>query len=108
MGDHVPYAIEAWPEGRQRHLSAESGLYGRIITEGMFGIRPTGFKSFILTPRLPQEWNYMNLRKIHAFNSCFDVEVKRIGNGKLEVSVINEGICKKYVLKEGSNLTIKL
>ena len=108
LGDHVPYAIEAWPEGRQRHLSAESGLYGRIITEGMFGIRPTGFKSFILTPRLPQEWNYMNLRKIHAFNSCFDVEVKRIGNGKLEVSVINEGICKKYVLKEGSNLTIKL
>ena len=108
LGDHVPYAIEAWPEGRQRHLSAESGLYGRIITEGMFGIRPTGFKSFILTPRLPQEWNYMNLRKIHAFNSCIDIEVKRIENGKLEVSVINEGNSKKYVLKEGANLTIKL
>lgn len=35
LGDHVPYAIEAWPEGSQRHLSAESGLYGRIITEGI-------------------------------------------------------------------------
>ena len=33
LGEHVPYAIEAWPEGEQRHLSAESGLYGRIITE---------------------------------------------------------------------------
>lgn len=54
LGEHVPYAIEAWPEGEQRHLSAESGLYGRIITEGLFGIRPIGFKSFTLTPRLPQ------------------------------------------------------
>ena len=42
LGEHVPYAIEAWPEGNQRHLSAESGLYARIITEGMIGIRPTG------------------------------------------------------------------
>lgn len=42
LGDHVPYPIEAWPEGSQRHLSAESGLYCRIITEGLFGIRPTG------------------------------------------------------------------
>ena len=50
LGDHVPYAIEAWPEGSQRHLSAESGLYGRIITEGMFGIRPTGLKSSLYSP----------------------------------------------------------
>lgn len=108
LGDHVPYAIEAWPEGGQRHLSAESGLYARIITEGMFGIRPIGFKSFTLTPRLPQEWNYMNLRKIYAFDSCFDIEVKRMENGKLEVNVINGEKSKKYVLKEGSTLTIKL
>ena len=57
LGDHVPYAIEAWPEGSQRHLSAESGLYCRIVTEGMFGIRPTGLKSFTFTPRLPAEWD---------------------------------------------------
>lgn len=63
LGEHVPYAIEAWPEGGQRHLSAESGLYGRIITEGLFGIRPTGFNSFILTPRLPEVWSHMALRK---------------------------------------------
>lgn len=42
LGEHVPYPIEAWPEGNQRHLSAESGLYCRIFTEGLFGIRPTG------------------------------------------------------------------
>ena len=27
LGDHVPYAVEAWPEGNQRHLSTESALY---------------------------------------------------------------------------------
>lgn len=36
LADHVPYPIEAWPEGQQRHLSAESGLYCRVITEGLF------------------------------------------------------------------------
>lgn len=77
LGEHIPYAIEAWPEGNQRHLSAESGLYCRIITEGMFGIRPTGFKSFVLTPRLPAEWNQMSLHKIQAFGSSFDVEIQR-------------------------------
>ncbi|MBQ4163047.1 MAG: hypothetical protein IJD84_09260 [Parabacteroides sp.] len=108
LGDHVPYAIEAWPEGSQRHLSAESGLYGRIITEGLFGIRPTGFKSFMLTPRLPQNWKYMNLRHIHAFDSCFDIEVKRMEDGKLEVCVISKEKQKKYRIKDGAVLTIKL
>ena len=87
LGEHVPYAIEAWPEGGQRHLSAESGLYGRIITEGMFGIRPVGFKEFIATPRLPQAWNEMRLRNICAFGTTFDMEVNRLANGKLQVSV---------------------
>ena len=67
LGDHVPYAIEAWPEGSQRHLSAESGLYCRILTEGVFGIRPTGFRSFTLTPRLPAAWDRMSLRRVRAF-----------------------------------------
>ena len=108
LGDHVPYAIEAWPEGSQRHLSAESALYARIITEGIFGIRPTGFKSFTLTPRLPQEWPHMSLKKIGAFGACFDIEVKRLDNGKLEVIVTNEAKSKKYTIKEGHTLNIKL
>ncbi|MBR5541069.1 MAG: hypothetical protein IKU64_01725 [Bacteroides sp.] len=108
LGDHVPYAIEAWPEGSQRHLSAESALYARIITEGIFGIRPTGFKSFTLTPRLPQEWPHMSLKKIHAFDSCFNVEVKRLNNGKLEVLVTQYNKSKKYIIKEGETLKISL
>ena len=108
LGDHVPYAIEAWPEGSQRHLSAESALYARIITEGIFGIRPTGFKNFTLTPRLPQEWPQMSLKKIGAFNACFDIDVKRLANGKLEVTVTNGTKNKKYVIKEGQNIKVRL
>ena len=108
LGDHVPYAIEAWPEGSQRHLSAESALYARIITEGIFGIRPTGFKSFTLTPRLPQEWPHMSLKKIGAFGTCFDIEVKRLDNGKLEVIVKNGAKIKKFIVKDGQTIKVKL
>ena len=80
LGDHVPYAIEAWPEGGQRQLSAESALYARVIIEGMFGIRPVGLHSFTVSPRLPKEWNGMSLRHIHICNSDFDLRVVRLGN----------------------------
>lgn len=108
LGEHVPYAIEAWPEGNQRHLSAESGLYCRIITEGMFGIRPTGLKSFSLTPRLPKDWDYMNLGKIGAFGGDVDIEVKRLSDSKLSV-VVKAGdkvLCNRKI-KEGEEIRIK-
>lgn len=108
LGDHVPYAIEAWPEGSQRHLSAESGLYCRIITEGVFGIRPTGLKSFTFTPRLPAEWNKMNLRNIKAFNATFDIEVTR-ENGKQSVAVKAGGKTLLHkTFKEGEIISVKL
>lgn len=108
LGEHVPYAIEAWPEGGQRHLSAESGLYGRIITEGLFGIRPTGFNSFILTPRLPEVWSHMALRKIGAFGSKFDIEIDRLPNNRLQVKIINGNKIQQHFIKVGNKLTIKL
>jgi hypothetical protein len=69
LGDHVPYAVEAWPEGQQRHLSAESGLYARVVTEGLFGIEATSLRSFTITPRLPQDWPRMALRHMRAFGA---------------------------------------
>lgn len=108
LGDHVPYAIEAWPEGGQRHLSAESGLYGRIITEGMFGIRPTGLKSFTITPRLPQEWDHMALKKVCAFGTRFDIEVNRISGGKLQIKVTDGKKTQRFTMKCGSKLSVKL
>ncbi len=108
LGEHVPYAVEAYPEGNQRHLSAESGLYCRIYTEGMFGMRPTGFNSFTTTPRLPKEWNTMALRNIHSFGNVFDIEVARAGAGKLTVTIKKDGKEKRYTIKEGATQKIVL
>jgi hypothetical protein len=107
LGEHVPYAVEAYPEGNQRHLSAESGLYCRIYTEGMFGMRPIGFTSFNCTPRLPKEWNEMALRNIHSFGNVFDLEVARAA-GKLVIKIKKAGQEKKYTIKEGATQRIEL
>jgi hypothetical protein len=108
LGEHVPYAVEAYPEGNQRHLSAESGLYCRIYTEGLFGMRPVGFNAFDMTPRLPKEWNHMALRNIHSFGNVFDLEVKRAGKDKLAITVTKGNSKKKYIIKEGEKKRIEL
>ncbi len=33
LGERVPYAVEAYPEHNMRHLSGESALFCRIISE---------------------------------------------------------------------------
>lgn len=107
LGDHVPYPVEAWPEGNQRHLSAESALYCRIITEGLFDIRPTGLRQFRITPHLPKGWKRMALRRVHGFGNVFDIEVAECKdssilkvtpeNGKAEISSVDGG--SGYVVK---------
>jgi hypothetical protein len=108
LGEHVPYPVEAYPEGNQRHLSAESGLYCRIYTEGLFGIRPVGFNSFECTPRLPDGWNQMALKNMHAFGNVFDLIVNRAGAGKLGITIKNGEKVRKYVVKEGATQTVQL
>jgi hypothetical protein len=90
LGDHVPYPVEAWPEGNQRHLSAESGLYCRVVTEGLFGIEPIGFRSFKMNPRLPEGWNFMKLKNIRAFQSDFDINIVR-HRKNLKIQILTEG-----------------
>jgi hypothetical protein len=108
LGEHVPYAVEAYPEGNQRHLSAESGLYCRIYTEGLFGMRPAGFNSFECSPRLPNGWNQMALRNIHSFGNVFDIVVNRAGAGKLAITIKKGQKEEKYVIKEGAAKLIQL
>lgn len=96
LGEHVPYPVEAWPEGGQRHLAAESALYCRAVTEGLFGIIPTGFHQFTVAPRLPKGWKYMRLHNIKAFGQVFDVEARRKGSGEtITVKTINGKVIKK-------------
>ena len=108
-GDHVPYFIEAWPEGSgsMRQLSAESGLYCRIFTEGLFGIRPTGFRSFEMTPSLPAAWDRAALRHIRAFGSDFDLEIERVASDRLRVTLRRQDKNPQiHILKSGMTLRI--
>ena len=108
LGDHVPYPVEAWPEGDQRHLSSESALYCRIFTEGLFGMRPSGLDRFSCTPRLPDGWPKMALRSVRAFNRNFDLIVERKGDGQL-ITVLEKGkTIASHELAIGKSVEIKL
>ena len=76
----------------------------------MFGIRPTGFDSFKITPRLAEGWNQMALRHIRAFGGDFDLTVSRLPGGKLEIAVDNrlKGNRKSYRIPDGDSVEIKL
>ncbi|MBQ6192396.1 MAG: hypothetical protein IJK51_08880 [Bacteroidaceae bacterium] len=108
LGEHVPYVVEAWPEGGQRHLAAESGLYCRIITEGLLGFRPTGFRSFTLTPQMPTTWSEYSLHGIYACtDSPINIEVTRKGKGKLGVKIEKNGKpIKSFVITPGETIKV--
>lgn len=75
LGAHVPYAVEAFPEGNQRHLSAESALFCRIVTEGLCGMMPVGLHRISLQPSVPSSLGWLKVSRICACSSCFDVEI---------------------------------
>ena len=87
LGHHVPYPVEAQPEGDGRHLAAESALFARVFTEGFFGIVPTGLHSFTVRPNLPKMWKRAALRNVKAYGTEFDLEVMR-QNGKICVRMM--------------------
>ena len=97
LGEHVPYPVEAWPEGDQRQLSAESALYCRVITEGLFGLDPLGLGGFSIVPRLPAGWTSMSLDHMAAFGADWNIVVRgrRVSvsrNGRLVKDVRWDGI----------------
>jgi hypothetical protein len=107
LGDHVPYPVEAYPEGGQRHLSAESGLYCRIYTEGLFGIRPVGLKSFSITPHLPEAWDYMRIIKMHGFNHLYDIDVTRESD-MIRLKITSDGrVVLNKLITNGTTQTVK-
>lgn len=109
LGDHVPYAVEAWPEGNQRHLSTESALYCRIVTEGLFGIRPISLNAFKLTPQLPENWDKMALKRFCAFGAIVDIEIERGKGHKLSVLVKKDNkVAGKYKVENGKSIEVRI
>jgi hypothetical protein len=107
-GFRVPYVVEAWPENGMAHLSAESALYCRIFTEGILGLEPIGFNAFLLRPNLPSDWNNLEIRNIHAFNSVIDVHLTR-EQDKIRMTVNKNGkllVSKK--INNGTQATIHI
>lgn len=73
--DRVPYAVEAYPEGGKRHLSGESALFVRVITEGMFGIVPEGLDSFSFVPMLYEGFSHLYLYSVSICGECYDIKI---------------------------------
>ena len=51
LGSHSPYPYEAYPEGNRAHLAAESLLFARVVTEGLFGLRAVGLNTLRIQPQ---------------------------------------------------------
>lgn len=110
LGKHVPYPIEAVPEGNASHLAAESALYARVFTEGVLGITPVGLGAFHIKPSLPKAWNRVALRRIRAFGAMFDIELLRDGPD-IRLNVYSGSplrCCRTEVFVEGGGCTVKV
>jgi len=86
LGEHVPYPVEAYPENNMKHLSAESALYCRIFLEGLLGIEAVSFSELKITPKLPDDWDYLELKSVYLFSKPYDIYIKR-ENKKLRLTI---------------------
>ena len=81
----MPYVIEAYPEYNMRHLSAESALYARTITDGLLNVEFTkeGFK---LNPMLPKELKHVTIKNIFISGELYNIEIENV-DGKTKESI---------------------
>ena len=79
LGERVPYAVEAYPEGGKRHLSGESALFCKVISEGILDMTPTGLSTFTIKPSLPATLDHLYMTGIRAHGGVFDVFVEKDG-----------------------------
>lgn len=73
LGSHAPYPFEAYPEGNRAQLAAESLLFARAVTEGLFGLRAVGLAQLRIHPQLSRLCPEMRLNGLRLFGRSFDV-----------------------------------
>ena len=100
--DRVPYAVEAYPEGDKRHLSGESALFARAVTEGILGIRPEGLHSFSFLPRVFDGLEQLSMKNIPICGGCFSLTVTKEG-----WTVENNGVTVMSGDKLGNRVYVK-
>ena len=108
LGDHVPYAVEAYPENNMKHLSAESALYCRIFIEGMLGLEPLGFSRIRLRPSLAPRWDFMSLKKLLLFGRPLDIYISRKGNQLHLLIESEEGNVFEQSIAPGQTVEVEL
>ena len=108
LGEHVPYAVEAYPEGDKRHLSAESALFCRVITEGLCGIAPVGLNKIEIRPSIPEALGWLNLSSIHACGKTFDLNLKWTKEGCNTIVTYADGRTEEKLLPVGEAMIIEL
>ena len=90
-----------------KHLSAESALYCRVITEGLLGIEPTGFSTFTIQPKMPKAWNTYSLDNLALAGGDLSIDVTRTGK-KLRI-IVHHGdmVIQNEKITEGDTIEIK-
>ena len=76
LGERVPYVVEAYPEYNMRHLSAESALYCRIITDGLLNIT-FNKDGYSVNSILPSELNSIKIENIYINGEYKTIEIKQ-------------------------------
>ncbi len=99
--DRIPYPVEAYPEGDKRHLSGESALFVRVVTEGLFGIRPESLDSFSFIASVPEGLERLYLNAVYISGSCFDIHID-----KDRFEVFENGVSVLYGITDGSRITV--
>ena len=84
IGEHVPYPAERWPE--YFHLSAEGGLYCRIVTDGILNLDFT-CEGVEIQPALPSGLTELTLKKLLLAGKMRDICVK---DGNVTVQTAGE------------------
>ena len=79
LGSHCPYPFEAYPEGNRAHLAAESLLFARVVTEGLFGLRAVGLNRLRIKPQLSGLCPSIKLSGIRLFSKQFDISADSSG-----------------------------
>ena len=75
LGDRVPYPVEAYPEGDMRHLSAESALYCRVITDGLLNIAFDD-NTYSFRKNIPFISNGVSIKNIFIDGEYRNIEIK--------------------------------
>ena len=107
LTDHVPYAVEAYPEGNQAQLSAESALYIRIFVEGILGFVPLSFSSFSLKPSLCKTLSWIEINHLYFCNKKINICAKLLKNQQIELTLTGD-IQQKHILTNNQQICISI